>query len=298
LDPEAEEVAGFFAALLETEHAADTTFQANFFRDWQKLLTEHPPAENIKITDFAKCDFRPMYEYFEIQKEKKKQMTAAEKKQIKAEKDVIEKPYLFATIDGRKEKVGNFRVEPPGLFRGRGEHPKKGTHKYRLRPEDIVVNIAQDAPVPIPNIPGEWKEIVHDNTVTWLAHWKENVNGNSKYVFLSAGSTWKGQSDRQKFEKAKKLQVSYSCVGNPRHAYFVTVAAIRRCHQEGLHGRLEEQSHGRSTACHRHVSDRSIGAPSWKREGRGRGRHRWLLLASTGACHPDTTIDNRIAIFG
>jgi DNA topoisomerase-1 len=207
LDPEPEEVAGFFAALLETEHAADKTFQANFFRDWLKLLKDHPPAEGIKVKDFNKCDFRPMFEYFELQKEKKKQLTAAEKKQAKAEREEIEKPYLFATIDGRKEKVGNFRVEPPGLFRGRGEHPKKGTFKYRLNPEDIVINIAESAPVPVPNIPGSWKEVVHDNTVTWLAHWKENVNGNSKYVFLSAGSTWKGQSDRQKFEKAKKLQV-------------------------------------------------------------------------------------------
>lgn len=50
---------------------------------------------------------------------------------IKAERDELEKPYLFATIDGRKEKVGNFRVEPPGLFRGRGEHPKKGRFKVR-----------------------------------------------------------------------------------------------------------------------------------------------------------------------
>ena len=208
LDPEPEEVAGFFAALLETEHAADKTFQANFFRDWLKLLKDHPPAEGIKVTDFKKCDFRPMFEYFELQKEKKKQLTAADKRQLKAEREAIEKPYLFATIDGRKEKVGNFRVEPPGLFRGRGEHPKKGTFKYRLNPEDIVINIAESAPVPVPNIPGSWKEVVHDNTVTWLAHWKENVNGNSKYVFLSAGSTWKGQSDRQKFEKAKKLQVS------------------------------------------------------------------------------------------
>jgi DNA topoisomerase-1 len=50
--------------------------------------------------------------------------------------------------------------------------------------------------------------VQHDSTVTWLAHWKENVNGNSKYVFLSAGSSWKGQSDRQKFEKARELIVS------------------------------------------------------------------------------------------
>jgi len=68
-----------------------------------------------------------------------------------------------------------------------------------------VINIGDNAPIPTPNIPGEWKRIQHDNTVTWLAHWKENVNGNSKYVFLAAGSTWKGQSDRQKFEKAREL---------------------------------------------------------------------------------------------
>ncbi|KAJ9111343.1 hypothetical protein QFC19_001111 [Naganishia cerealis] len=206
LSNEAEEVAGFFAALLETDHAQDKTFRKNFFEDWLKVLKEYPSADSAQIKDLEKCDFRPMYEYFEIQKDKKKQLTAAEKKKIKAEKDEIEKPYLFATIDGRKEKVGNFRVEPPGLFRGRGEHPKKGRFKYRLKPEDIVINIGQNAPVPVPNIPGEWKTVQHDNTVTWLAHWKENINGNSKYVFLSAGSTWKGQSDRQKFEKARELQ--------------------------------------------------------------------------------------------
>lgn len=111
-------------------------------------------------------------------------------------------------IDGRKEKTGNFRAEPPGLFRGRGEHPRKGTLKHRLRPEDIILNMSKDGPPPIPNIPGKWKSIQHDHTVTWLAHWKENVNGQSKYVFLAAGSSWKGQSDRSKFEKARELIVS------------------------------------------------------------------------------------------
>lgn len=42
---------------------------------------------------------------------------------------MIEEPYLYAIVDGRKEKVGNFRIEPPGLFRGRGDHPKTGRLK-------------------------------------------------------------------------------------------------------------------------------------------------------------------------
>lgn len=56
-------------------------------------------------------------------------MTAAEKKEAKAKKDEIEASYLYCLLDGRKEKVGNFRAEPPGLFRGRGDHPKKGALK-------------------------------------------------------------------------------------------------------------------------------------------------------------------------
>ena len=72
-----------------------------------------------------------MYEYFESEKEKKKAMTTAEKKAAKAAKDELEAPYTYCILDGRKEKVGNFRVEPPGLFRGRGDHPKKGALKVK-----------------------------------------------------------------------------------------------------------------------------------------------------------------------
>lgn len=70
-----------------------------------------------------------MFEYFEAEKTKKKAMTAAEKKAAKAAKDALEAPYTACLLDDRKEKVGNFRVEPPGLFRGRGDHPKKGALK-------------------------------------------------------------------------------------------------------------------------------------------------------------------------
>ena len=80
--------------------------------------------------------------------------------------------------------------------------------QFRVRPEDITVNIGAGVPIPVPNVPGQWKSIIHDNTVTWLANWIENVNGNHKYVFLAAGSTLKSQSDMQKFEKARELKVS------------------------------------------------------------------------------------------
>ena len=53
----------------------------------------------------------------------------------------MEEKYTTCLLDGRKEKVGNFRIEPPGLFRGRGEHPRKGSLKvskfYRVQRLDI-----------------------------------------------------------------------------------------------------------------------------------------------------------------
>jgi DNA topoisomerase I len=40
LPPEAEEVAGFFAALIESDHGQNPVFQENFFNDWMEVLKE------------------------------------------------------------------------------------------------------------------------------------------------------------------------------------------------------------------------------------------------------------------
>jgi DNA topoisomerase-1 len=52
-----------------------------------------------------------------------------------------------------------------------------------------------------------WKEVKHDNTVTWLAFWNDPISQKDfKYVFLAASSSLKGQSDKQKYEKSRKLK--------------------------------------------------------------------------------------------
>jgi DNA topoisomerase-1 len=58
------------------------------------------------------------------------------------------------------------------------------------------------------SIPGHcWEKIVHNNEATWLAYYKDENNKKSKkYVFLSASSKLKGQNDRKKYEKARKLK--------------------------------------------------------------------------------------------
>ncbi|RCV29997.1 hypothetical protein SEVIR_6G056600v4 [Setaria viridis] len=203
LTPEQEEVATMFAVMKDTDYAGKPTFIENFFTDWRTLL-----GKNHVIKKFELCDFTPIYEWHLREKEKKKQMTTEEKKALREEKLKQEEKYMWAVVDGVKEKVGNFRVEPPGLFRGRGEHPKMGKLKRRIKPSDITINIGEDAPVPECPIPGErWKEVKHDNTVTWLAFWNDPISQKDfKYVFLAASSSLKGQSDKEKYEKSRKLK--------------------------------------------------------------------------------------------
>ncbi|MCJ1478928.1 DNA topoisomerase 1 [Lambiella insularis] len=212
LSPEAEEVAGFFGGMLNsTLNVENPTFQKNFFDDFKAILKETGGAKDregnkVTIKEFTKCDFKPIFEYFDAQRAEKKALPSAEKKRLKAEKDAAEAPYQFCMWDGRKQKVGNFRVEPPSLFRGRGEHPKTGHVKKRVQPEQITINIGKEAQVPIPPEGHRWKEVKHDQEGTWLAMWQENINGAYKYVMLAANSDVKGQSDHKKFEKARELK--------------------------------------------------------------------------------------------
>ncbi|CAN7038919.1 unnamed protein product [Brassica rapa subsp. trilocularis] len=199
---EQEEVATMFAVMKETDYYTKPQFRENFWNDWRKLLGKKHVIQ--KLDD---CDFTPIYEWHLREKEKKKQMSTEEKKALKEEKLKLEEKYMWAVVDGVKEKVGNFRVEPPGLFRGRGEHPKMGKLKKRIHPSDITMNIGKGVPVPECPIPGEkWKDVKHDNTVTWLAFWNDPINPKEfKYVFLAASSAMKGLSDKEKYEKARNL---------------------------------------------------------------------------------------------
>ncbi|MQL82354.1 hypothetical protein Taro_014828, partial [Colocasia esculenta] len=338
LTPEQEEVATMFAVMKDTEYATKKTFIDNFMKDWRAIL-----GSNHIIKQFELCDFTPIYEWHLREKEKKKQMSSGEKKAAKEEKLKQEEKYMWAVVDGVKEKVHSLiqqnemkgetvgsrvvragvlhlaplprqtnlaaglalprwrpetvgsrllrrveHLEPPDSpplrssiapdFRGcdatedvvRGFVPSSisycvfaknrpvgspstavvdfeftledfdvvwlaiselnhldysvavgsiprstlsnpilmGKLKKRIRPSDITINIGKDAPIPECPIPGErWKEIRHDNTVTWLAFWNDPINQREfKYVFLAASSTLKGQSDKEKYEKARKLK--------------------------------------------------------------------------------------------
>ncbi|KAL8449111.1 hypothetical protein Emed_003262 [Eimeria media] len=248
LPPAAEEVANFWCGILESDYATKIRFVRNFWRAFlSKLPADHlikadPKHTHVRIVEteaaaaaaaaagedpvaaaakaraaaaaapdacgFEACDFSRIKQHLDALKEAKKNLSKEEKEALKAQKDAEAAPFAYALVDWLREKVGNSKVEPPGLFRGRGEHPKQGMLKRRIFPEDVILNLAEDAPVPrAADMPGHcWRDIAHDCRVTWLAFYRDSINDQVKYMYLAAQSGFKGQQDFLKYEKARRLK--------------------------------------------------------------------------------------------
>lgn len=126
--------------------------------------------------------------------------------------------------------MGNFNMEPPGLFRGRGEHPKTGKLKVRCFPESVALNLSENSCVPKCPVPGHaWQSVRHDPAVTWLCTWNENVQNQFKYVMLAASSSFKGISDMDKYNKAIRLK---SCIDKVRKDYTLKIKSKVRKEKE------------------------------------------------------------------
>lgn len=196
LDKASEEVATLYAKYIDKDYVKNKTFRKNFWNDWKKYL-----GTNSEIKNLDDVDFTIIFDYLAKQREEKK-MNPVDK----AEKLAEEEKYGWALVDGKRQPVGNYRMEPPGIFLGRGNNPNLGKVKKRIYPEDVTINIGRDAEIPVP-LPGhKWKKIVHDKSVEWLASWKDNITGKIKYVWLGAQSDMKGKNDMAKFDLARKLK--------------------------------------------------------------------------------------------
>ena len=200
LSPLAEEYATLYAKYLDTEYIKNKAFNKNFWKDWKKTLI------GTGIDNLEECNFKKINDFILSEKQKKLDMSKEEKEQIKNKRKEEEKKFTIAIVNGKEQPVGNFRMEPPGIFLGRGCHPKLGRIKRRIYPEDIIINIGKDAKVPNP-IPGhKWERVIHDKNVEWLASWKDEITNKVKYMWLGAHSDMKGKSDMEKFDRSRRLK--------------------------------------------------------------------------------------------
>lgn len=193
LDQKQEEMLYAWAKKINTSYVKDPVFQQNFLSDFKKLLPQK--FSNITIDDI---DISKIVEY----QENEKNLTKEEKKALATERkklrEQLKEKYGYVEIDDNKSEIANWMVEPPGIFMGRGQHPLRGKWKPRVYPEDIILNLSKDAPVPS----GNWKKIIHGNDFMWVASWEDRLTDKMKYIWPSEGSSLRQKREKEKYDKA------------------------------------------------------------------------------------------------
>jgi DNA topoisomerase-1 len=209
LNHDQEELIYAWAKKKNTHYIQDPIFQSNFLIDLRALLPEKfRSIDFINDIDFSEAfrlvDHENAMKEAEIQRVKS--LPKEEKKKIslqkKEERERLKSIYGKAIVDGVEVEIANWLVEPPGLFMGRGQHPLRGKWKPRIRAQDVILNLGENAPVP----EGAWKDIVHDHSSTWLATWIEKITGKRKYVWLHDSAVLRQSNDKEKYDKAKNLE--------------------------------------------------------------------------------------------
>ena len=209
LNRDQEELIYAWAKKKNTHYIQDPIFQSNFLNDLRALLPDKfRSIDFINNIDFSEAfrlvDHENAMKEAEIQRIKN--LPKDEKRKIslrkKEERERLKAIYGKAIVDGVEVEIANWLVEPPGLFMGRGQHPLRGKWKPRVKPQDVILNLGEKAPVP----EGAWKDIVHDHSSTWLATWIEKITGKRKYVWLHDSAVLRQSNDKEKYDKAKKLE--------------------------------------------------------------------------------------------
>src|SRR3989304_10589407 len=200
LTPHQEEMAVAWVKKLGTDYVKDPVFIKNFFNDFSEAM-----GMKDKPLTPEDCDFSEIVRAVDREKLMKASLSKAEKKRQAQERKAIreanKEKYGYAIIDGIKTEVGNYTVEPPSIFMGRGEHPLRGKWKPYEGEEDIILNLSPDAPCPL----GNWKEIVWQPDSMWIAKWDDPLRGKEKYIWLSDSSQVKQQKELEKFNKAREM---------------------------------------------------------------------------------------------
>lgn len=115
--------------------------------------------------------------------------------------------YKQCIIDGQGfEPITNWRMEPPVVFIGRGDHPLRGSLKRRVIPEDVTLNLDPEAPVPKLPRGRTWGGVVWQPDSGWLWSWVDPLLRKIKYVYPASVSNSHAEREKAKFDNAMELK--------------------------------------------------------------------------------------------
>jgi DNA topoisomerase-1 len=200
LTPLQEEMAVKFAQKFGTPYTEDSTFCANFMKDFANELGI---KERIAVADF---DWAPIVRWIEAERARKANLSKEERKQLAADRKKLREErkerFGWATVDGARMEIGNYAVEPPSVFMGRGKHPTRGSWKPAVTTKDVTLNLSPDAPTPA----GEWAGREWRPDELWVAKWTDKLSGKVKYIWFHDATPMKQERVQEKFDLAHELE--------------------------------------------------------------------------------------------
>ncbi|XP_048322737.1 DNA topoisomerase 1-like [Ziziphus jujuba] len=144
--------------------------------------TIDPFGKNHVIQKFDSCDFTPIYDWHQNEKEKKKQMSSEEKKTLREKKLKQEEKYMWAVVDGEKKTLREEKLK----------QEEKCMWAVIDGVKEKILMIYCDAYIGVLHFSNLWNDPINSKEF--------------KYMFLAASSSLKGQSDKKKYEKARMLK--------------------------------------------------------------------------------------------
>ena len=218
LTPGEEKVARFYANRLITESKGNITaaqlwttgkdgapYRQNFWNDFKTYL---PPQNRAIFKDLNKVGWEDL-----IEKIRNIPPLTKEQKEVKKVQDEERKRiYGFAYLDGRREPLSNYTVEPAGIYEGRGKNPLRGKIKREIMPEDVTLNISKGIPIPPTPQGHKWGKIIHNQNVEWVAQYKDPIKNQNKDIRFDPKGSYKVRADLLKYAVARKLQLHLQTV--------------------------------------------------------------------------------------
>ncbi len=183
LSPLAEEMLWQFAAKRDTDYAkmpiyVEDTYKClkpeltvnqqklKFPEDFKKLVDEmFNKNQELKEAKAAATPKKPTKKELKLAETDSALFVRLEARQaaydkLEAEKLALKEKYGYAILNGKKQPLGSFMIEGPGQIMTRGDSDIIGMWKYRVGPEDVVINF-----IPLPakewdKLPKSYQDVV------------------------------------------------------------------------------------------------------------------------------------------
>ena len=210
----AEEMLWNAARFLDSDYEKEAFYSSNK-NMWLCLKPELTvKQQNLSFpTDFIPV-LKKMKADNEALKEAKKLLTKDEKLAIKAEKDALKDQFGTAILDGETVPLSGYMIEAPNWIMTRGKDPRKFSWKYRVQPNEVILNIVNG------KAPANWpeKNVTADDTSIWVMKYKINCGHDgmssfrqlNKIIAFAPSVSVRQANTAGKFDKSKDILANWT----------------------------------------------------------------------------------------